>query len=115
MINKTHDSAKIFYDKTYSEKGFSAQRRYPNEELCRFVGRHFHHLSHEEKKKIKALETGCGSGANLWMLAKEGFETHGLDLSGASLKLAQEMLASYGCGGGSAIAGGQHESPELPG
>ncbi|MDR0701104.1 MAG: class I SAM-dependent methyltransferase [Azoarcus sp.] len=90
------NAAKVFYDTAYSSEGISAQRRYPNEELCRFIGRHFHHLSHDEKRGIRILETGCGSGANLWMLAREGMETHGLDLSGASLRLAKEMLASHG-------------------
>jgi cyclopropane fatty-acyl-phospholipid synthase-like methyltransferase len=96
MKSDATDAVKTFYEKSYSEEGFSAQRRYPNEELCRFIGRHFHHLGIEEKRKIRVLETGCGSGANLWMLAKEGFDTYGLDLSGESLKLAEKMLASYG-------------------
>jgi cyclopropane fatty-acyl-phospholipid synthase-like methyltransferase len=95
-MNFDMDSAKTFYDKSYAKEGFSAQRRYPNEELCRFIGRHFHHMDLEKKKNLRVLETGCGSGANLWMLAKEGFDTYGLDLSNESLKLAEKMLSSYG-------------------
>ena len=32
---------KTFYDVAYAHDGFGAQRRYPNEELCRFMGRNF--------------------------------------------------------------------------
>ncbi len=42
------------------------------------------------------LEVGCGSGANLWMIAREGFEAHGLDLSQDGLALCEEMLRKWG-------------------
>ncbi len=92
-------SAKIvedFYENAYKEFGFGAQRKYPNEEFCRFMGRNFFHKSPEERKRIKILETGCGSGANLWMIAKEGFDAHGIDLSSEAIFLAEKMLESYG-------------------
>jgi hypothetical protein len=36
-IQITHDQ----YEKDYKERGFRAQRLYPNEELLRFLGRRF--------------------------------------------------------------------------
>ena len=77
-----------------------AQRKYPNEELCRFMGRNFFskNLNELERQEIKILETGCGSGANIWMLAREGFATYGIDLSPEAIKLAELMLDSYGVG-----------------
>ena len=89
-------SVKDFYNQSYNNLGFNAQRKYPNEELCRFMGRNFFHKSQEARKKIKILETGCGSGANLWMIAKEEFDTYGIDLSSEAIALAKKMLDSYG-------------------
>jgi len=36
-MNKIKD----WYDKSYKEHGFKAQRKYPNEELLRFLGVNF--------------------------------------------------------------------------
>lgn len=91
-IEKVRD----FYEASYSSQGFAAQRKYPNEELCRFVGRNFSMLSPEHRQSVRMLEVGCGSGANLWMLAREGFDTYGIDLSFESLLLAERMLQGYG-------------------
>lgn len=85
-----------FYDTSYKKLGFDAQRRYPNEELCRFMGRNFFSAPQDERKNIKILETGCGSGANLWMIAKEGFDAYGIDISEESLALCEAMLGRYG-------------------
>ncbi len=85
-----------FYDKSYKDLGFSAQRKYPNEEFCRFMGRNFFNISVEKRKEIKILETGCGSGANIWMIARENFDAYGIDLSLEGISLAKKMLDSYG-------------------
>jgi ubiquinone/menaquinone biosynthesis C-methylase UbiE len=84
-----------FYEASYSSQGFAAQRKYPNEELCRFIGRNFSRFTQQERQAMRLLEVGCGSGANLWMLAREGFATYGIDLSQESLALAERMLQSY--------------------
>ena len=98
MIYKLIDETKEFYDNSYAQYGFKAQRRYPNEEFCRFVGRNFldKDISVEERSNIKILETGCGSGANLWVLAREGFDAYGIDLSSEGIGLAEKMIKSYG-------------------
>jgi SAM-dependent methyltransferase len=93
------ETCQKWYDDSYSKNGFNAQRRYPNEELLRFVGRNYFHLPIEQRKSIRVLEVGCGSGANLWMLAKEGFEVHGVDLSSAGIGLCVQMLGSWGAQG----------------
>ena len=91
--NETH----AFYQSTYKDFGFKTQRMYPNEELCRFMGRKYFDKDLEERKNINMLEVGCGSGANLWMLAKEGFNAFGLDESKEALTLCKRMLSSYSC------------------
>jgi SAM-dependent methyltransferase len=87
-----------FYDGSYGSQGFGAQRRYPNEELCRFMGRHYFGVPSERRQDVRILELGCGSGANLWMIAREGFSAHGLDLSSEAVSLCARMLESYGAG-----------------
>ena len=85
-----------WYEESYKSKGFSAQRRYPNEELLRFLGvTFFNKIDIQERQNIKILEVGCGSCANLWMVAKEGFDAYGLDLSKEALVLGKEMLDSW--------------------
>lgn len=87
---------KEWYEKSYKGSGFKAQRRYPNEELLRFFGVHFFdNLLNISRKETKVLELGCGSCANLWMIAKEGFDAYGLDLSEESLVLGKKMLDNW--------------------
>lgn len=80
------------YELGYKKHGQNYQRKYPNEELCRFIGRNFNNLNKSQRKKIKILEVGCGPGGNLWMLAYEGFDVYGLDISATSIKLAKKNL-----------------------
>jgi len=81
-----------YYETGYKKQGAANQRKYPNEELCRFMGRHFFHLSKKDRAKKFFLEAGCGSGGNLWMLSKEGFKTYGLDFSKESIKILKKIL-----------------------
>ncbi len=80
----------------YKKTGFGAQRRYPNEQLIQFLATHFFALSRQYRKKIKILEIGCGSGANLWMMAHEGFDVYGTDDAPTGLQLCRRMLKSWG-------------------
>lgn len=89
-------NAKEFYDATYGHQGLAAQRRYPNEELCRFMGRNFFGIPHMNRSEVRILEVGCGSGANLWMIAREGFNAYGIDFSPEAIRLCAEMLNKYG-------------------
>lgn len=88
--------AEAFFQASYRNHGLLAQRRYPNEELCRFMGRRLFRIPLSERKSVRILEVGCGSGANLWMIAKEGFDTFGQDLSVEAIGLCADMMASYG-------------------
>lgn len=63
---------------------------YPAEDLIRFVARNFYQTP--DRAKVKALELGCGPGANLWFLAREGFATYGIDGSETAVKLATQRL-----------------------
>jgi SAM-dependent methyltransferase len=70
-----------------------AFRHYPNEELVRFLGRTLLNGSDPgTRSATRVLEVGSGNGANLWAVAAEGFEAHGVDLAPAALRLAQATL-----------------------
>jgi ubiquinone/menaquinone biosynthesis C-methylase UbiE len=96
-IGAVNRECKSFYENSYETSGFEAQRRYPNEELMRFMGRTFFSVPGEKRKGIKILEVGCGSGGNLWAIAREGFDAYGIDLSGEGINLCHRMLEAWGC------------------
>ena len=64
--------------------------KYPNEELIKFMARNFY--SNLSRSNIKILELGCGPGANMWYLAREGFEIHGIDGSSTAIKKCIKRL-----------------------
>jgi len=74
------------------EKTFNSQEwgKYPNEELIRFIARNFYKV--KDRKIIKILEVGCGPGANIWYLAREGFCVYGIDGSITAIKKAKNRL-----------------------
>ena len=51
--------------------------KYPSLAVVRFVARNFYKVPN--RKDIRILELGCGTGANLWYCAREGFSVIGLD------------------------------------
>ena len=59
--NEYSEKVSDFYNASYERLGFNAQRKYPNEELCRFMGRNFFSVLDEKRKGIKILEAGCGN------------------------------------------------------
>ncbi len=95
MYDEKDKSINIF-EKQYIENGFNSQRKYPNDSLLAFIGSNFFSTPFEERKKIKMLELGCGSGANLWVVAKEGFDAYGIDYAQTGIELCKQMLDSWG-------------------
>ncbi len=85
--NKNIERIKKFYKKIAKK-----YRKYPNEELSRFIGRKYLGASSKKIKKIKILEVGCGNGGNLWMLANEGFKSYGMDISSNSIDIAKKLI-----------------------
>jgi len=88
------------FEKHYKAKGLASQRQYPNEALIRFLAANYFNLSLKKRKKIRILELGCGSGANLWMMAKEGFDVYGIDIAPTGIKLAKKMLKLWNVSAG---------------
>ncbi len=45
---------------------------------------------------MRILELGCGTGANIWFLAREGFDSHGIDGSETAIAAARQRMAEEG-------------------
>lgn len=68
--------------------------KYPNESLVRFIARNFYRVP--DRSKVKILELGSGTGANLWYIAREGFSVYGIEGSPTGVKLTIERLKTDG-------------------
>lgn len=64
--------------------------KYPGEDLIRFVARNFYKA--KDRAQIKILEVGCGPGANIWYMAREGFCVYGVDGSKTAIDTAKKRL-----------------------
>lgn len=64
--------------------------KYPNEDLVRFIFRRMLRGTREGKR---ILEIGCGTGANLWMIAREGFGAAGIDIAPTAIRKAINHLS----------------------
>ncbi|MHB1101070.1 MAG: class I SAM-dependent methyltransferase [Burkholderiales bacterium] len=66
--------------------------KYPGEDLIRFVARNFYRV--QDRSAVRILEVGCGPGANLWYMAREGFSVYGIDGSATAIAQAKFRLDS---------------------
>lgn len=80
------------WDEKFSSRSWG---RYPPEDLVRFMGRNFRGA---DRAGVRVLEVGCGPGANIWFLHREGYAVHGIDASPAAIKLAAQRLALENAG-----------------
>lgn len=75
------------WEKVYRERDWG---RYPPEELIRFMARHYYDVP--DHGQVRVAEIGCGTGANIWYLAREGFEVYGLDGSKTAIEKTRFRL-----------------------
>jgi SAM-dependent methyltransferase len=68
--------------------------RYPQEHIIRFIARTF--SSVRDRSTIRLLEIGCGPGANIWFMTREGFSVSGIDGSATAIHRARQRLAEEG-------------------
>ena len=79
------------WETIYQTRGYN---RWPSEEVIGFILRHYGKVP--DRRAVKVLELGSGQGANLWFLAKEGFDAYGIEGSESGVKLTEDMLRREG-------------------
>ena len=67
--------------------------KYPSESVIRFVARNFYK---RDRSTVRILEVGCGPGANIWYLSREGFQAYGIDGSMTAIQKAGKRLEMEG-------------------
>ncbi len=72
--------------------------KYPSTPIIRFIARNFYKVP--DRKEVKVLEIGSGTGANLWFCAREGFSVIGLEGSETAIdrmknRFEDEKLTSF--------------------
>jgi SAM-dependent methyltransferase len=68
--------------------------KYPPEHVIRFAARNFYGAA--DRSRIRLIEIGCGPGANVWFMAREGFDVSGIDGSSTAIHKARQRLAGEG-------------------
>lgn len=78
------------------EQIFSSREwgKYPPEHVVRFIARNFRGVA--DRGRVQLLEVGCGPGANVWFMTREGFAVSGIDGSPSAIKQAGERLSGEG-------------------
>ena len=61
------DIVRNWYQSSYQIYKSKAQRKYPNEEMIRFLGRNLFSIPMSERSNIRVLDLGCGNG---WVVKK---------------------------------------------
>ena len=79
------------WDDIFRSKGWG---RHPPEHIVRFIARTF--SSVRDRSIIRLLEIGCGPGANIWFMAREGFSVCGIDGSATAIHRARQRLTEEG-------------------
>ena len=64
--------------------------KYPAEPLMRFICKNY--KDYKKNIKTNTLEIGCGTGANLYFLARENFKVFGIDGSKIAIAKAKKYL-----------------------
>jgi SAM-dependent methyltransferase len=68
--------------------------RYPLEDFIRFMA--VHYFAVPDRKRVKVLDAGCGTGAHVWFLAREGFDVSAIDGSETAVLKARRRLETEG-------------------
>jgi 2-polyprenyl-3-methyl-5-hydroxy-6-metoxy-1,4-benzoquinol methylase len=75
------------WEQIFKSRGWG---KYPSEDVIRFIALTF--KNEVERSQIRILDLGCGGGSHTWFLAREGFETYGIDGSESGIKQAKALL-----------------------
>jgi len=76
------------WDKKWGD--FTKQKQYPTEDFIRFIAGNFY--ASPNRGALRMMEVGFGGGANLWYLAREGFQVYGVEGSESATQAAIRRL-----------------------
>ena len=74
-----------FHEKNYKKYGMNYQRKFPNENVIRF-------LSPLIRKKPTVLDLGCGNGRHIKLMRELKIKCHGLDFSKTALNIIKKNI-----------------------
>jgi len=77
------------WEKVFQKKEWG---KYPSVPVIRFIARNFYKV--KNRKDIKILEIGSGTGANLWFCAREGFSVIALEGSQIAINRMKRRFES---------------------
>jgi 2-polyprenyl-3-methyl-5-hydroxy-6-metoxy-1,4-benzoquinol methylase len=63
-----------------------------NRRFYRALSPLFNKIIVPERKAVKILDLGCGTGAASWFIAREGFSVYGIDGSHTAITLLQQRF-----------------------
>ncbi len=95
------DNRKIEWDRSYEKKDNFVF--YPHEEVIRFVAKYIRKRVGRQEfvercslgRSPRILDLGCGIGRHVKFSQEMGLEAYGINLSGAALTMARELLKEY--------------------
>ena len=96
MIMDTHEA----WEKIHSSREWGG---YPSEHVIRFIARNYYN---KKRAEVKILDFGCGSGANTWFLAREGFDTYAFDISESAINNLNNRMEKEGLSVNSLVSDG---------
>jgi ubiquinone/menaquinone biosynthesis C-methylase UbiE len=87
-VGQTFD---INWERRYAENP-NYRNFYPYSEVVSFL---FRHAPRDKnvRASFRVLEIGCGSGNNIWFVAREGYTVSGIDGSSTAIEFARARLA----------------------
>ena len=74
------------WNKQYRERGYFI--KYPDENLIRFMAKHFYNVP--DRKRIKILDLGSGVGRNTIYLAKEDYSAFGVEATASGIEVSKK-------------------------
>ena len=92
----THEA----WEKIHSSREWGG---YPSEHVIRFIARNYYN---KKRAEVKILDFGCGSGANTWFLAREGFDTYAFDISESAINNLNNRMEKEGLSVNSLVSDG---------
>lgn len=85
-MTRIHDADPIWEEKYKA----GHVQRYPWDSVVSFVFRNA--PRDKPRHEVSILEVGCGTGSNLWFMAREGFRAAGIDASPSAISAARARM-----------------------